>query len=773
MSSYDHALRLAARGFHVFALVGDSKLPLIEDFPNRATTEKATLTSWFFDDVMGFPQHCNIGISTSRFATDEALIVVDVDDKNDKKGSVELAKLEMLGFDLPETFTQTTPTGGRHLVFRHEHAVKQGVDVLGKGLDIRSHGGYIVGSGSYLEGKGGYTDNGKPVAQAPAWLIEKCGKVIERAADANAPASVDEERALARFEEWLKTAPRSVKGDGGDQCAYTIACKGRDYGVSEADCLDAMMGPNWDDGCGWDTDRLAVKIRNAYRYAKEVAGNKAPEVEFEPLKIPAAAPTVAKTAGAKTDAAAAPKTEQREKVPLPLYDSNHPVNKFNRDHAFVIMGGSHYVLWETTDYKGQQDLRYLEESTFHRIHTAVKFPVEKKDKVEYVSATKVWMDSPARETPPKGDDGDAALWRRSYRGVVFDPSNNAPAGYYNVWRGFAYAPWPRDQEPPRDAQWALDAWKEHLHLNICRGDEKLARWLTGWFAHAVQKPGEKPLVAVVMHGDKGVGKTTVAERFCALLGGHGLITRDRRFLTSNFNGHMERLLCLVLDEAMWPGDKAGEGVLKGLITSPEHLIERKGKEPYRVDNYTRVIIIGNERWLVPATHDERRFAVFNVGDGRKQQNEWFEKMRRQMESGGYAILLRYLLDFDLKTVDVNRAPNTEGLLAQKEESLEPLAQWWQESLLDGRIAQSDTPHPGWPPEIACDEIPRAVNRYFRGRNINGRLPSAVGIGRDLRKFCPSLARTRRADGQYVYRIPELHVARNEWDTHMGHPVSWN
>ncbi|MCU9931097.1 hypothetical protein OFL77_27585, partial [Escherichia coli] len=80
------------------------------------------------------------------------------------------------------------------------------------------------------------------------------------------------------------------------------------------------------------------------------------------------------------------------------------------------------------------------------------------------------------------------------------------------------------------------------------------------------------------------------------------------------------------------------------------------------DNITRVAIIGNEDWLVPASFDERRYAVFSVGDGRRQDRDFFHNMRVGMEEGGYAYLLKFLMDFDLSAIDVNEAPQTQGLI---------------------------------------------------------------------------------------------------------------
>ena len=135
---------------------------------------------------------------------------------------------------------------------------------------------------------------------------------------------------------------------------------------------------------------------------------------------------------------------------------------------------------------------------------------------------------------------------------------------------------------------SVDQFREHVLANVCGGSEELAHWLTAYFAHMVQKPWQKPLVALVFRGAKGVGKNALVERVGALLGKHFMVADDERYLLGNFNSHLEANLFFVLDEAAWAGDKRAEGKLKGLITGSQHVIERKGFEPYEVDNLTQI-----------------------------------------------------------------------------------------------------------------------------------------------------------------------------------------
>jgi hypothetical protein len=752
MNAFDHALRLARLGFHAFPLIANAKLPGIEDFPNRSTTDEVTLRRWFFDEVMELPHPYNVGISTTRYGDDQALVVVDVDDKNGKSGSAELLKLEMQGLELPETFTQYTPSGGRHLVFRAPAAVKQGVNVLGTGLDVRSQGGFIVGSGSTIDGKA-YTDNGKPIAEAPQWLIERCGKPIERRQlSAEPPASVDQDAARQRVVRYLTAeAPESIKGNGGDHTAYKVAARVKDLGVSEEDALDLMM-EHWFEGSGWSRDRLAEKVAHVYRYGKAPVGAAAPDAQFKPVEQPAGE--------AQSDGT-----------------DGHPANRYNREFAFVLIGGSHYILWETRDAEGNTEVRYISEETFLKFHTGDVMLVQKEKKdggtaTETVKLPKLWLDAPGRSAPP--GPTDPLLWRRTYRGVWFAPEQPCPDGYYNQWRGFRYTPLTQGEKPDKEHIWAVDAWYDHMVENVCGGDAQLAHWLTGWVAHLVQRPWEKPLVALVLKGAKGTGKNSWIERIRDLIGPpHAMTAIHRRYLTGQFNGHMDSMLLLIVDEAIWAGDKEGEGVLKGLVTGSHHAIERKGKEIYQVPNLTRLVILGNEDWLVPASHDERRFAVFEMGKRRQKDKPYFERMRKALSDGGARLLLRRLLDFDLSTVDVNEAPATDALLEQKVETLSGVGAWWLSCLQAGKILGADFAME-WPDTpVDTAQLYGAFKRHAREHRTY-RVPTDAVIGKQLKKVCAGLGRTRLArNGSYAYVLPSLADARDQWAAHMNQRIDWS
>ncbi len=725
MTKLESAIALAAQGFFVFPITpGAKQPPLIHDFPHNASRLPGVIADWWAT----WPE-ANIGISTSAFGEGDALLVVDVDTKKGKRGDATLLSHELDGRELPDTFTQHTPSGGRHLVYRVPSPVRQGTDVLGCGVDVRSKGGYVLGIGSSIS-DGVYQGLLAPLAAAPDWLVERCG-ARSRQSDGKSVGSVgvpvDAGRAVDAATRYLRDdAPVAVEGQGGDETTYKVAARVKDFGVDELDTVSILL-THWNDRCSppWVGEELARKVHNAYAYGQEPRGVAAPEADF-----------------------ATPFTDSD---PTPPANTQNPYEKLNQEYAFVLAGGGAHILWETVDATDRYRLEHLTMGAFHAKFAPQKMLVGRSEK----PLSQLWIE-----------------WRqrREYDGLVFLPEQTAPPRFYNLWRGFAVEP--AEQAEPHAA---VEAFLDHARTNVCDGHEALFRWLIGYFAHLIQRPWEKPLVALVFRGGKGVGKNALIERIGALLGGHYLLTSNRRYLTGNFNGHLENCLLFALDEAFWSGDKQAEGTLKDLITGREHVIEHKGKEPYTVANKTRVVIIGNEEWLVPASHDERRFAVFDVGEGRKQDRAYFQAMREGLEQGGYRHLLRFLLDYDLSGIDLNAAPSTQGLIEQKQYTLAPLQQWWLDCLENGTVVGSE--FPGWPEEVDCERFRSALRRYVKERNIGSRLPDDRTIGRLLKKCAPGVVKRRlskRDDGgqPYVYTIPALGEARLAWGDFIGHPTAW-
>jgi len=732
MSFYQSAKELAAKGFYVFPLLENGKTPAVSDFTHAATNDPNDLKKFWYDPVLELEHHYNIGIATNT------LLVVDVDNKGKKTGSDSILKLELEGKTFSKTLTQKTPHGFHH-IYKIKKPIPQGANVLGPGLDIRARGGYIVGAGSIVDGKT-YKINTVGIADAPEWIVKKCNeKRVTKKAAKKSGKKISQKGAMIRAKEYLlQQAPVAIEGAGGDQTTFTVAVRLKDFGLSASNCFEVMQD-NWNENCQppWAPDDLKQKIENAYAYGQNAPGADAPENDFEVIE-----------GSGKSGEGGTSETGCEDED-----DITDPIEELNKEFAFIVIGGKSTILKQT-----RNEVSYLTVSAFHDL---IKASTIQTGNGRRKQLSELWMASHKRAT---------------YESIEMLPCRETAKGVYNLWRGFTCEPLKSQQDATPDQIRGVELFKEHALKNVCLDNADLFRWLMGYFAHLVQKPWQKPLTALVFKGKKGVGKNALIDRIGNLFGTHYLLTSNRRYITSNFNKHLGNLILFVLDEAFWSGDKQAEGILKDLITGGSHLIEQKGREMYRSRNLLRVCIIGNEEWVIPASEDERRFAVFNVGDARAQDKEFFHTMRVLIDKkGGNRLLLRELMDFDLKSVDVNAAPQTIGLLHQKIASLNPIHSWWLGCLKEGVILHFDFGDNEWPKTIGKEQLRNAFLSYAKARGIRSWLPDASTFSRVFTQPLPHIKSQRvgeQRSRQRVYLLPGLDASRAHFDHFIGHELEW-
>lgn len=361
--------------------------------------------------------------------------------------------------------------------------------------------------------------------------------------------------------------------------------------------------------------------------------------------------------------------------------------------------------------------------------------------------------------------------RRQYRGLEFLPNPDGlggSPGYLNLWQGF--------EVQPRAKTNGYAVFDDHLLNNVCGGDSALRDWVFGWFAHMMQRPRERTGTALVFRGKMGAGKSTVGEVMGSLIASHFYQVDDPRYITGNFNAHMAKCLLLQAEEAVWAGDKNAEGRLKGLITSKFQMIEAKGVDPIRVQNFVRLIMTSNEDWVVPAGKDERRFCVLDVGDGAAQNHQYFSEMHEELDNGGREALLYDLLQFDLSKIDLWTIPRTSALLEQKIRSLDSVEAWWFDRLAEGELFTGDG---YWDDVVSKQALHQDYLRQADAIGIKRRADRAQ-FGKQLHKLVPSLRSKRprvnksedvRQRGR-CFVFPSLNKCRDAFCEVVGQSVDW-
>jgi len=348
--------------------------------------------------------------------------------------------------------------------------------------------------------------------------------------------------------------------------------------------------------------------------------------------------------------------------------------------------------------------------------------------------------------------------RRQFPGITFMPGETSPyMGNYNLWKGFNVSPKAFNPTEPDNVEGFSIFW-DHIINNIANGNDKSAMYVIGWMADMVQHPRKRLGVSLVLRSDEqGTGKGLFAKIFGHLFGKHYLHVTNPRHLTGNFNAHLIDCLLLFADEAFWAGDKSAEGALKTLITEELRAVEIKGKDVFQTRNFTRLLIASNKSWVVPSELHDRRFVILDVNPQRKRDTDYFGKMIKQMESGGYEALLWFLLNLEIKVDLRNCMPNTSAMRDSKVQSMSPVQSFWYECLVEGMFGTDQNwegPH-----------TKTFIYMLFREQSRKNEHFSKEVFAKELKKLV-ALEETRPRK-ERCWRFPPLEECRNHFEEKYG------
>jgi Bifunctional DNA primase/polymerase, N-terminal len=153
MSNLARAMNLVRQGLPVFPCRADNKAPLTTNGFLDARTNSDIVQGWFTkwpDALIGVP-------------TGIKFVVLDLDLTKHVEAQKWYSEAK-----LPLTRTHVTRSGGRHLLFKPNNAVRNTASKICRGVDTRGAGGYIVS----WPAEGLQVLHGGFLAEAPEWVVE-------------------------------------------------------------------------------------------------------------------------------------------------------------------------------------------------------------------------------------------------------------------------------------------------------------------------------------------------------------------------------------------------------------------------------------------------------------------------------------------------------------------------------------------------------------------------------------------------------------------------
>ena len=335
--------------------------------------------------------------------------------------------------------------------------------------------------------------------------------------------------------------------------------------------------------------------------------------------------------------------------------------------------------------------------------------------------------------------------RKEYEGLVLEPNGPKECnGKLNLWRGFAVE--------PAKGKWPLIRYL--IEELLAGGNKEYATYILKWLAWAVQYPNRPAEAALVLKGEKGTGKSTLNKIMLTIFGQHGLSISNYNHLIGNFNSHLRDACFVALEEAIWAGQKASEGVLKSLITDGTVTIEQKGRDVITVPNMLHFIICSNEKWPVPSGAGERRFAVFQVSNSRKGDTVFWKDLNFEIDNGGVDALLFDLLEMDLTGFHPRDVIHTEAEASIQAEGLSGFDSYLKEILESGVLPGSSSYDPAFclGADLIADIKATTPTFYLTSQNLANYMKSK-GVSTSV----------RRGTNSRGYEFPSLVKMRSDWE----------
>lgn len=729
--SFEDATALAKAGYELIPLRGWSKAPRDRNWPTRRYVASDVIAE-------ARAQGANLGV---RLGGSD--LVVDVDPRNG--GDASLVHLvDDTGLDLGACPHVLTGGGGHHYYLR----VPEGTATVGRlqrypGIDFKKRGGQVVAPGSV------HPDTGRryeaefwlcgpdETPDAPAALLEAL-----RVRRLGPPAGAADRWGELTAEMLASTLEHLDADDFSDQdswfelmcaCHHATAGEGREefiawstQGTGYGDHAE-LIGRRWD-SLAEDVarDGRPVTVRRLHQLVQAAGAEVArtePEDDFEEWEEE-------EDLGAGVDDATLrqpPRPEGKAAV----------LEEMNARHCAVQENGKFRIFTEEFDPVLRRHFYQRSTKEDFQNFYCNSFVEQVNDRP--TTRAQFWLKHPQR---------------RQYKGVIFDPSQNHE-GWLNLWRGWAVEPRPGD--------WSL--LDQLIRRVLTDGDPRGYRYVLDWMAAMFQRPSQPAEVAIAFKGAKGTGKGTLGRVLQHIAGQQGLHVSSPEHITGRFNSHLQNCICLFADEAFWAGDKSGEAKLKALVTEPTVAYEGKGRDAVMGKNLIHIVMASNSDWVVPAGLDgERRFAVFEVNESRKNDHGFFEELNRQLyHEGGLEAFLHDMLARDIAGWHPRKdIPQNGALAEQKLRGMDPEFAWWHSLLYDGELPGYD-PDKDWEAgevEVDKDDLYRSYLDFARTRTRNPRpLPGLSKVLLARVGVAVRQVRNGSSRGRRVYVVPPLDRAR--------------
>lgn len=214
--------------------------------------------------------------------------------------------------------------------------------------------------------------------------------------------------------------------------------------------------------------------------------------------------------------------------------------------------------------------------------------------------------------------------RRQYEGVKFKPYPSKKIIsrddlFYNTFQGLSI--W--NKMPTDTNEWVnwtcvkevkyLDIFEIYMRHLVDNNDAKY-EYIINYFAHLFQFPYIRPDINILLKGEQGSGKDTLAIILMKIIGlKHSIKSEDPEYIFGHFNADIEQKILICVNELETRDGAKFHSKIKAQTTNDYNQINNKHEKIIREENFGRIIMFSNKVSPTIVELTGRREFITNTG----------------------------------------------------------------------------------------------------------------------------------------------------------------
>jgi hypothetical protein len=200
-------------------------------------------------------------------------------------------------------------------------------------------------------------------------------------------------------------------------------------------------------------------------------------------------------------------------------------------------------------------------------------------------------------------------------------------------------------------------WLDHVAYLV--PDETERSLLLDFFAHIVQRRGEKVRWAPLIVGKQGTGKDLMIKPLLMFFSHNARDIKPEQ-LTARFNNFLENELLVVQEMKKTNKTSGVYNSIKTLLAGTAddiNYVEQKYKSPYAVPNVVNSVFFSNHPDCIDMDPEDRRFLII-MSDAEKKAFDYYVQLAERFyrAQSGWRKVIRWLMQRDLTGFDASRPP---------------------------------------------------------------------------------------------------------------------